>query len=263
MPLAAGTFADAQSVFASKAVYVTRRVLTALEFCHGRAVVHGDVKPSNIFRNDRENVMLGDFGVAGYTTEYAAPELIAGEEKTVATDLWAVTVSLYELLCGELPFGQRPELSDEELAARIATCDFINPDDRLPYLPLRFRTFFRSVFIPDPAQRGYSTAAEMRGALGDLSVCVEWVKVRKEDRVVCYEGHALAGDSRRMGTTYEASVVERKRKKDFVPEVKKAPPGQAMRRLTGLPRTAVSRAKAAQQLSVWMRRLTESGDYRG
>ena len=117
MPLAAGTFADAQSVFASKAVYVTRRVLTALEFCHGRDVVHGDIKPSNIFRDDRENVMLGDFGVAGYTTEYAAPQLIAGAEKTVATDLWAVAVSFYELLCGEPPYGQRPDLTDEELAA--------------------------------------------------------------------------------------------------------------------------------------------------
>ena len=233
MPLAAGTYADAP-VFASRAVYVTRRTLTALEFCHGRGVIHGDVKPSNVFRDDSDNVMLGDFGVAGYTAEYAAPELAAGGPKNVATDLWAVAVSFYELLCSELPFGQRPDVDDAELAERIGSCAYTHADDRLPFLPLRFRTFFRDAFISVPAQRAYTTAAEMRGALAELSVCVEWVKMRKHDCVVCFEGHAVARDGRRTGTTYEATIVERKRKGDFVPVVKRAPAGQPFRKLTGL-----------------------------
>ena len=64
MPVAAGTLAKDMPMFASHAVYATRRVLTALEFCHGRRVIHGDVKPSNVFRDRHGNLLLGDFGVA-------------------------------------------------------------------------------------------------------------------------------------------------------------------------------------------------------
>ena len=181
MPVAAGTLAKDMPMFASRAVYATRRVLTALEFCHGRRVIHGDVKPSNVFRDKHGNLLLGDFGVAGMTPEYAAPELLETEEKTVATDLWAVAVSFYELLCGEPPFGQRPDLDEFELAQRIEACDYTHPDDRFPFLPLRFREFFRGAFVAAPAGRAYVTAAGMRNALRDLSVHVEWVKVRKQD----------------------------------------------------------------------------------
>ncbi len=264
MPLAAGTFADPGSIFSSTAVHTTRRVLTALEFCHGRHVIHGDVKPSNIFRDKYENVMLGDFGVGGYTPEYAAPELFAGGEKAVATDLWAVAVSFYEMLCAELPFGARPDCDEQRIATRVAMCDYVSPDERLPFLPLRFRSFFRSAFAAEPAKRGFATAAAMRNALAELPVRVEWVRVKHDDSVVCFEGHEVASDARRTGTTFDATIIERPRKHDFLPEIKKIVPGQPARRLTGLPRPhGLSKPKAGQQLSVWMRHLTEAGDFRG
>lgn len=262
MPIAAGTFADSP-VFVSTAVHVTRRVLTALEFCHGRNVVHGDVKPSNVFYDERDKVMLGDFGGEGYTPEYAAPELIATGTKTVATDLWAVAVTFYELLCRELPFGQRPDDDETDIAARIAAGNYVHPDDMHPYLPLRFRTFFRDAFASDPAERKFADAAAMRNALTDLSVCVEWARLHDEDCAACFEGHELTRDARRNGTTYRATIVARKRKGDFVPEVKRAHVGQAPRRLTGLPQFAGSDRQAAQQLSVWMRHLTDTGNWRG
>jgi serine/threonine protein kinase len=263
MPVAAGTLAETVPTFASHAVYATRRILTALEFCHGRRVIHGDVKPSNAFRDVHGNVLLGDFGVAGMTPEYAAPELLQTGDKSVATDLWAVAVSFYELLCGEPPFGERPNLDEYELAQRVQACDYTHPDDRLPHLPLRFRQFFRHAFTPNPQERAYTSAATMRHALRDLAVRVEWAKLKKHGCVVCFEGYELTSDGHRNGTTYEASIVERPRRGDFVPVVKKAPADQGLRRLTGLPAFSGSKLQAAQQLSVWMRRLTDSGDYRG
>lgn len=262
MPIAAGTFAESR-VFASTAVYVTRRVLTALQFCHGREVVHGDIKPSNIFRDEHDKVMLGDFGVEGCTIEYAAPELIAGANKSVATDLWAVAVTFYQLLCDQLPFGARPDDDDTDIAARITAGDYPNPDELLPYLPLRFRTFFRNALAVDPASRKFGDAGAMRNALTELAVRVEWETLHDEDCPVCFEGHELTQDARRNGTIYRATVTARKRKSDFVPEVKKTVAGQSARRLTGLPKVSGSYKQAGQQLSVWMRHLTESGDYRG
>ena len=65
-------------------------------------------------------VLLGDFGVAGNTVEYAAPELLAGTDKNELTDLWAAAATSYELLCGQAPFGRRPELDEAEIANNVA-----------------------------------------------------------------------------------------------------------------------------------------------
>jgi serine/threonine protein kinase len=260
MPLMPATLADEQTVFASRAVHVTRRILTALEFCHGRHVIHGDVKPSNVFVDRAGTVLLGDFGVAGRTVEYAAPELLADGTKNEATDLWAAAVTFYELLCGELAFGEEPELEEAEIAERIAACAFTDPDERLPYLPLRFRRFFRSCFVADPNRREYASAASMRSALRDLSVRVEWVRVRREQSVVCFEGHQVSADGHRTGVTYEAAVVHKPRKDEYVARLKKAGVAGGLRTLRGLPAYAGSRAQAGQKLSVWMRTLTEQGD---
>jgi hypothetical protein len=205
-------------------------------------------------------VLLGDFGVAGYTLEYAAPELVGGGERSKATDLWAAAVTFYELISGGPAFGQRPDLTDAELADRIAQSSYIHPDERLPYLPLRFRSFFRGCFVPDPRDRAFPTAAAMRAALRELAVKVEWVRVAKDWAIVRYEGYAVTGDGNQTGVMYEASVVERPRKRDFVAEIKKAEPGGNLRRLRGLAPVSGSKAQAGQKLSVWMRTLTENGD---
>ncbi len=128
MPLAEGTLADHGVVFASQAIDWTRRVLTGLEFCHGRGVVHGDVKPRNVFRTRRRGVLLGDFGVRdfqeggrrGHTLEYAAPELLRGQPRSSHTDTWSAGVMFYELLTGHLPFGSRAEDPEEVVAERTS-----------------------------------------------------------------------------------------------------------------------------------------------
>jgi serine/threonine protein kinase len=260
MPLMVGTLATDGPVFASRAVYVCRRILTALEFCHGRGVLHGDVKPSNAFIDRNEAVLLGDFGVAGGTLEYAAPEQIASGTRSVATDLWATAVTFYELLCGEAPFGERPAMEEEDIAERITSCTFVDPDERLPYLPLRFRTFFRECFVAAPEDRLYSSAATMRAALRELAVHVEWTRVSRSGALVCFEGHEIATDGHQTGVLYQATAVERVRAGDFVAQISKCPVDGAFRRLRGIEPFAGSKAQVGQKLSVWMRTLTEHGD---
>ncbi len=95
-------------------------VADALDFINGQGIVHRDVKPANILFDAAGNVMLSDFGVAkalgtqqdneltaaGSTVgspEYMAPEQITNEVGP-ATDQYALAVSVYECLSGELPF---------------------------------------------------------------------------------------------------------------------------------------------------------------
>lgn len=87
--------------------------LQALDFLHHNAIIHGDIKPSNLLIDARGRVKLGDFGLARRatdehgsllkgTTKYMAPELISAEFGPIgpASDLYSLGFAAYELMCG-------------------------------------------------------------------------------------------------------------------------------------------------------------------
>lgn len=107
-----------------KVCTLARFVLEALGFVHAHGVVHRDVKPSNIMVENGMNVRLMDLGIArmnggnkfssfGFigTPEYAAPEQLLrganGEEAHIdaTTDIYALGLTLYELLTGKNPMA--------------------------------------------------------------------------------------------------------------------------------------------------------------
>lgn len=110
--------AGRQAPFAEK-IRLLRQALQALAYLHRRGVVHCDLKPSNILVNVDDNVRLVDFGLADSahvtaslqeflmgTVAYMAPEQIELSASTsIATDLYALGVTAYELLTGHYPFA--------------------------------------------------------------------------------------------------------------------------------------------------------------
>jgi tRNA A-37 threonylcarbamoyl transferase component Bud32 len=95
-------------------------VLRALEYAHGRGIVHRDMKPSNVLVRARDGVAtVMDFGIAKMTTSstrltaagqtmgtvrYMSPEQVRGQEVDLRTDIYSLGATLYESLTGDTPF---------------------------------------------------------------------------------------------------------------------------------------------------------------
>jgi serine/threonine protein kinase len=101
------------------ALRITMDACTGLIAAHKAHVFHSDIKPDNILVRDADGVaILIDFGIsqfmrttaaaaAGGTVPYMSPEALAGKAAFRA-DIWSLSVTLYELVTGRLPFPLPP-----------------------------------------------------------------------------------------------------------------------------------------------------------
>lgn len=102
---------------AREALSIAAAVADALVHSHARQVVHGDVKPANIFLAGDGAVRLLDFGAApapgdapeppAATRAYASPEVLAGSHAVPGDDVFGLACVACELLSGAHPYGRR------------------------------------------------------------------------------------------------------------------------------------------------------------
>jgi len=96
------------------------KIASAIDYAHGRGVIHRDLKPDNIMLAERQEPVLMDFGLARVidcdpiteprqilgTPHYMSPEQVRGESESIGptTDTYALGATLYELLTGQRPY---------------------------------------------------------------------------------------------------------------------------------------------------------------
>lgn len=101
-----------------KVLNIIKEVALALAYAHGEGMIHRDIKPANIMIDKDGRVKVMDFGLvqisgvtkvtgtdtAVGTPEYISPEQLSGEEVDSRTDIYALGVTMYEMLAGAPPF---------------------------------------------------------------------------------------------------------------------------------------------------------------
>ena len=132
----------------------------ALEYVHGRKVIHRDIKTQNIFLTGNKTIKVGDFGISKVlesttqvamtvvgTPYYMAPEACQSEPYTSKSDVWALGCILYELCVLKQPFqadnllglvfkivqdepGPIPDSYSKEIQDLITMCLKKNPAER-------------------------------------------------------------------------------------------------------------------------------------
>jgi serine/threonine protein kinase len=149
------------------------QILKAVGFAHRKGVVHRDIKPANVMINgDSARVM--DFGIAqAISTKpapdapfvgspaYIAPEYISGNAYTERSDLFAVGMTLYEMVTGKPAVtGKDPY----QVLDQLLNSPFTSPSQRNPDVDQRLDELILKALAKDPAAR-FESAADMEDAL--------------------------------------------------------------------------------------------------
>ncbi len=164
---------------AVETLHILKPIADGLDCAHATGLVHRDVKPQNILLTERGHPYLTDFGVAkrvdtaGMTADggfvgsfhYAAPEQVLGAPASAATDVYALTVVLYQCLTGEVPYARYAEAG--ALFAQVS-----EPPPRLSVPEAKtLNDVIEQGMAKNPADR-YASAGELvaaaEGALREL-----------------------------------------------------------------------------------------------
>jgi serine/threonine protein kinase len=165
-----------------RAVVIAAQCLQALRTAHAAGVIHRDLKPENIFvhhTDDGDHVKVLDFGVAKLTEadagdpnhtaqgslvgtlRYMAPEQVAGEAPDQRIDVYAMGVTLYEMLSGALPYDGRDRFV---LLRQIIAEAPIPLQARAPDVPTPLADVVMRAIAKQPSER-FANVEEFRRAL--------------------------------------------------------------------------------------------------
>ncbi|MBI5884026.1 MAG: CHASE2 domain-containing protein [Elusimicrobia bacterium] len=157
-------------------------VADALDYAHAQGIVHRDIKPANVMLLKDGSIRVADFGIARITASsktatgtvmgtpsYMSPEQVQGKKVDGRSDLFSLTVALYEFLTGEKPFKGGEGIGT--LLFQIANDPHPNILTIRPDLPPGIGPIIDKGLAKDPAKRyarGSLLAADLRALIESI-----------------------------------------------------------------------------------------------
>jgi eukaryotic-like serine/threonine-protein kinase len=163
----------------ARAVRIARAICGGLAYAHAAGVIHRDLKPDNILVDSTDTPRILDFGlavssdagdarltttgIAMGTPVYAAPEQMAGKRVDHRADLYALGMTMFEMLTGTLPFQGSPL----EIMTAKAHADPPLAGELVAALPIELQLLVDRMIRRNPAIR-IASAAAVIAALDEL-----------------------------------------------------------------------------------------------
>jgi anti-anti-sigma factor len=175
-----------------RAMAIAQDIARALEYAHSHGVIHGNLKPANVFVTE-EGAKLSGFGLGQLelgrnlldtpllflSAEYLAPEQILGQVLDARTDLYALGVIVYQMLANRPPFeGTDQAVMKDHLREQAPAPRELNPQisRSLEHLVLK-------LLAKNPNDR-YASAQQARNIASSLMLGVEDVLTKPQSPLV-------------------------------------------------------------------------------
>lgn len=201
-----------------EAVDIMKQLCSAMVHAHKNNVVHRDIKPQNVLIKDDGTVKLSDFGIALAqnaaqltqadavlgSVHYLAPEIARGEPASDQSDIYALGIVFYELLCGNVPYqGDAPvQIAMKHMREDIPSIRKFNPT-----IPQSIENIILIATAKNKNNR-YKNATLM---LKDLESCLD-PKREKEEKVVFDIAEAMDQPTLVLTTNDPEKEKKKKRK---------------------------------------------------
>ncbi len=153
-------------------------ICEALDYAHRQGIIHRDVKPDNIFVLQDGNIKIADFGIAKMirmsdrthtdvimgTPNYIAPEVVQGKPYDHRVDIFALGVTIYEMLTGRRPFDAE---NDFAIIYKVATEEPVSLSEVVEGLPPSLVHAVHKALQKDPSLR-YPSMEEFKADLMEV-----------------------------------------------------------------------------------------------
>jgi len=157
------------------AVPMFRQALLGIGFAHRAGIVHRDIKPSNLMLNHQGIVKVMDFGIAKVmgergltrtgmqvgTCRYMSPEQVLNRPADIRSDIYALGITLYEMLTANTPFQSDSEF--QIMSDHVHTPP-PPPTKFYPYIPKGVENAILKALAKNPDER-FQTVEEFGAAL--------------------------------------------------------------------------------------------------
>ena len=156
------------------------QVASALKHATIFDLIHADIKPANLIFAGEGRVKISDFGLARMqnidgnqanrlagTPAYVAPELLRGGAYSIQSDMYALGVTLFEMVFARLPIELKGDSLQAKLESLLAS-EIAFPNPWPAALPREFKTLLQKLLARNPEER-YSNYDELLEALRDIA----------------------------------------------------------------------------------------------
>jgi serine/threonine protein kinase len=148
-----------------RAWMIAKQILEAIQYAHAMNIVHRDIKPENIMVTEGDAIKILDFGIAKDqstgktktgtgmgTIDYMAPEqFIDAKNVDYRADIYAIGMTLYEMLAGTLPWD--PSDTEFGIMKKKEVGNLPPPTDFYPHIPERFTKTINMMLVSNKEER--------------------------------------------------------------------------------------------------------------